>query len=414
MKKTHIAFLWDESYLWGIMAYNVLKGLSIPFDLITANDINSGILDNYRLLFVPGGWASDKTMALGDGGKDPIRMFVKSGGNYLGICGGAGMALMERDGLGLLPVKRRSTKDRIPSFSGQVRLKRTALQHPIWNGLPEPTVFHAWWPSQFEIVDNAAVITIADYGEPEDNAYVADLKIAGVKSDDWKRWEMIYGINLNPSMLKGEPAIIEGRYEKGNVILSMLHFDTPDDIYGQRALENLLVYLTYPGNSSKISDRINAISPSQGGAKANEDNHRLFSRATEMSPMAELEELIDFGIKNNLWFRRNPWLLQWQRGIRGLEYNTLYILIKELLYRGADLDDELKEHIAQFLDMARRLLIKEKEAMDAGPVNPVKSGIVEIDSLREKLFGNAKHYGGMFKELIQKIDRTLLNLLRRL
>jgi hypothetical protein len=39
MKAKGVALLWDESYLWGLMAYKVLKGIGLPFDLIKAEDI---------------------------------------------------------------------------------------------------------------------------------------------------------------------------------------------------------------------------------------------------------------------------------------------------------------------------------------------------------------------------------------
>ena len=38
-----------------------------------------------------------------------------AGGSYLGFCGGAGLATM--DGMGLLNVKRKPTKERVPSLS---------------------------------------------------------------------------------------------------------------------------------------------------------------------------------------------------------------------------------------------------------------------------------------------------------
>ena len=80
------------------------------------------MLDYSDLLIVPGGWASDKTAALGQEGRDAVREFVRSGGSYLGICGGAGFALDTQDGLGLVNVKRVPTAQRIPSFSGEIGL----------------------------------------------------------------------------------------------------------------------------------------------------------------------------------------------------------------------------------------------------------------------------------------------------
>src|SRR5208283_5071895 len=114
------AFLWDESFLWGLMAYEALTATNLSFELISSEDIRNDALDNYSLLFVPGGWASNKLKTLGDRGIEKIRKFVRAGGNYLGFCGGAGLATM--DGIGLLPITRRHTKERVPSFSGRIRL----------------------------------------------------------------------------------------------------------------------------------------------------------------------------------------------------------------------------------------------------------------------------------------------------
>ncbi|PIW89550.1 MAG: hypothetical protein COZ93_04455, partial [Nitrospirae bacterium CG_4_8_14_3_um_filter_44_28] len=86
------AFLRDESFLWGLMAYKALKANGLPFELIRAEDIKKGRLKNYAMLFVPGGWASNKIKALGGKGLSEIKKFVRSGGNYLGFCGGAGLA----------------------------------------------------------------------------------------------------------------------------------------------------------------------------------------------------------------------------------------------------------------------------------------------------------------------------------
>ncbi len=67
------AFLWDESFLWGLMAYNSLKSLGLPFDLVRSADIKKGCLQNYKMLFVPGGWASNKSKLLGDKGIKEIK-----------------------------------------------------------------------------------------------------------------------------------------------------------------------------------------------------------------------------------------------------------------------------------------------------------------------------------------------------
>ena len=126
------AFLRDESFLWGLMAYKALKANGLPFELIRAEDIKKGRLKNYAMLFVPGGWASNKIKALGGKGLSEIKKFVRSGGNYLGFCGGAGLATL--DGIGLLNVKRKPTKERVPSFSGRIHLNIN--KHPIFTDSP--------------------------------------------------------------------------------------------------------------------------------------------------------------------------------------------------------------------------------------------------------------------------------------
>ena len=333
MKVKTAALLWDESFLWGLMAYKALKANGLPFKLIRSEDIKSGELKNYSLLFVPGGWASNKLKALGDKGIAEIKRFVNNGGNYLGFCGGAGLATT--DGIGLLPIKRIPTKDRVPSFSGRIHLN--VKRHPMWkiaecemrNADLNPKseiVFHAWWPSQFSIGDRGIKI-LASYGEAMPDAFSSDLNVGDVETGcGWKELEKIYGINLDPRRLTNEPAVVEGSYGKGKVILSLIHFDTPDDKNGAEVLRNLWKYLVE-----------NADAPSypplklRGGRGSYEIGNRKSEIVELMSDLkSAVDDLISLGIRSFLWFRRNPMLLQWRRGVRGLEYCTLYVMIKEL------------------------------------------------------------------------------------
>ncbi len=253
--KKSVAFLWDESFLWGLMAYNALKANGLSFELIRTEDIKKGRLKNYAMLFVPGGWASNKLKSLGNAGISEIKKFVRNGGNYLGFCGGAGLATL--DGIGLLDIKRKPTKERVPSFSGRIYLNIN--EHPIWerskiqdsrftsknSELKTPNsklVFHAWWPSQFLIEDSGLKI-LATYGNALPDAFSSDLNVGDVEiNSNWTELEKIYGINLNPKRLKDEPAVIEGTFGKGSVILSLIHFDTPDDANGAMVLRNLWEY----------------------------------------------------------------------------------------------------------------------------------------------------------------------------
>ncbi len=447
-----VAFLWDESFLWGLMAYNALKSNGLSFDLVRSDDIKNGQLKNYKMLFVPGGWASNKLKALGEDGIKKIKEFVKDGGSYLGFCGGAGLAT--KDGIGLLNIKRKPTKERVPSFNGRIYLNIN--EHPIWEGLKysnelrvtsnkfnnkkkysldklvtnnsllvtavnnsslvtrhSSLAFHAWWPSQF-LVDKDVKI-LATYGKALSDAFSSDLNVADVEvGGDWQDMEGIYQINLDPKRLKDEPAVVEGAYGKGKVLLSLVHFDTPMDDNGAKVLRNLWKYL-HSSHESQVT--------SHKSKNKNSEDSSLVTR--HLSLINELDsavsDLINLGIRNFLWYWRNHMLLQWRRGVRGLEYCTLYVMVKEIVKRGkgqgargkgqeSDLET-IKKLLMTFIEKAKRLLILERLAMNSMHINYERCDNPEIQSLRAELFSSSKSHGGMFKALIDRIDGLLYRLI---
>lgn len=143
-------------------------------------------------------------------------------------------------GLALLGVHRRPTKDRVPSFSGPIRLSLT--DHAIWSGIRTPA-FHAWWPLQFHINAATQLRILARYDEAHDDAYSADLRVGDGRIMGWSELEERYGIYLDPDRLKDEPAVVEGRYQGDKVLLSLVQFDTPGDQIGALVLRNLWRYL---------------------------------------------------------------------------------------------------------------------------------------------------------------------------
>lgn len=382
------ALFWDESYLWGIMLYKALRGMGLDFELVNSEDIRSGRLGEFKVLFVPGGWASNKLEALGAEGAERIREFVTDGGSYIGICGGAGLATSE--GVGLLEVKRKPLKERVPSLSGKVRVNLQT--HPIWEGIEDP-VFTLWWPSQFVIGGDLTVI--ASFGEATDEAFSSDLNIGDMRAIGWEEAESVYGINLDPVKMAGDPLVVEGACGHGKVIASLVHFDSPGCRNGGRVLENLLGYL---GLERTVATQ--EALPKPEGA--------IYEIA---------KELHDFGKRNLLWFERGP-LIQWRRGIRGFEYFTLYTLAKELSIRGIDPQAEgyagLEDMLGKFTFRARRLLLLERRALQKGEAITFSNAQDdEILSLRRELFGDRKSYGGSFKDLLSRIGALLYEQLKR-
>jgi hypothetical protein len=414
------AFLWDESFLWGLMAYKALTTNNLPFELIRSEDIRKGCLQGYSMLFVPGGWASNKLKALGDEGVNEIKHFVSSGGNYLGFCGGAGLATA--DGIGLLDIKRRPTRERVPSFSGKIHLNING--HPIWNRAEGNNtsviednasrithhalrIFHAWWPSQFLIADKDIKI-LATYGTALPDSFSSDLNVGDVEANgSWQGLENLYHINLDPKRLLNEPAVVEGTFGKGRVILSLIHFDTPEDANGARVLRNLWEFLV-PNAECGFQNADNA--PSYPPLKIRGGRGSYETRELGSA----VDDLISLGTRHFLWFRRNPMLFQWRRGVRGLEYCTLYVMTKELseLCQKEEGLHAVKASLIDFIDKAKHLLVLERIAMQNGHITYEKCDDPEIQKIRSELFGNSKSHGGMFKELIDKIDGLIYKLIK--
>lgn len=381
------ALFWDESFLWALVSYKSLRCLGAGFSLVSSEDIRAGRLNEFKALFVPGGWASNKMRALGRDGAEGIRRFVASGGSYIGICGGAGLATA--DGLGLLDIRRKPLKQRVPSLSGRIQIKTEG--HPLWEGLKEP-LFTIWWPSQF-VIEEGGMRTLASFEQASDDAFSSDLNVGDMKSCGWETIEKAYDINLNPERMEGDPLVVEGLYGRGKVFASLLHFDTPGDENGELVLRNLWKHLGLVLGTSRI---LKDIPPT--GALYN-----------------VVEDLFEFGKRNFLWFERSPFI-QWRRGIRGWEYYTLFRMVRELavLY-GGDIDETggLAEDVRDFVSKAGRLLKLERQALQRGEaITFSKTSDSEIKVLRSRMFSESKSYGGLFKSIIDRIDTLIFKRLR--
>ncbi len=414
---TKIAFLWDESFLWGLMAFKSFGALGIDSGIVTSENIRAGSLDSYDILFVPGGWASDKTVMLGEEGRGAIRDFVARGGSYMGFCGGAGLALDVDGGLALTHVSRIPTKHRVPSFSGEVILRADEPSHPLWRGIRKPFAFHVWWPGQFHLGEGDGIKVIASYAGPGRDFCLADLDSSGVgKYGEWEKWEESYGINLNPERLVGEPAIIETGFGNGRVFLSYPHLETPGSKKGNQALLNLVEYLKPKGKPSPPAGRYK---------RAKSKEYRVTPDAVKASAemLGAAREFIKFGERNFLWYWRNSWVLQWRRGVRGVEYSMLFGLIKEIAERlkaaAESIDPDasgkvlaLREKVIPFFEDVKSLLLLERLAMMNGGMSSIRSHDPEVEKLRARLFSGSKRFGGEFKEILVKLDEVVLALLR--
>lgn len=446
-----VALFWDQSLVWGLVLVEALEAMAVPYRLVTAAQIRARALSNHRVLMVPGGWASHKARALGPEGLEQVRAFVQSGGAYMGFCGGAGLALAGTSSLSLVPIQRKNLAQRLPNASGEVWIEGNA-DHPFWKNLPSRIPVSIWWPSQFAWDSGLGVEVLARYRGYGEDFWVADLCAADVSrcGASWKDWEKSYGINLNPELLDGQAAILCCQVGKGAAVLSYPHLEMPEG-WGRRLLANMLNALQHtcqpihveprPPSSPAASLPRAPVSWANDNASVSitplEALHRdgqafivpvpsvTAFRALEEA-LEEAQSLIAFGERHLLWRWRRPWLLQWQRGLRGLEYGSLVVCLRfvvshcareKLVARDStpwdDLAQSLLEHMRLFCREARKLLLHEKVASHQGPVNKLQPVNAQVDALRDALFGRGMSHTGLSQQVFDTLDALVYCTLER-
>ena len=408
--------LWDESHLWAVMLTRALRELDIPFEVIDSEKINKGVLDQKipAGLLVPGGWARLKAESLGTAGIENIRSYIRSGGKYLGICGGAGLALKSTSkcpSLDLCPWERKPIKDRLPNFSGHILCG--VEQNP--GGKCQKLFLPVWWPSQFKPHPDPlrTVSVMARYLNPGNDFWSSDLNMSQVESSDIKKWEDVYGINLSPAFLTEDPCIIRGSFGQGEYILSYSHLETPDSPQANQLLSSILngwLNTSTPGLREKSVSVWNL----KKTVPCWNDEILLWARE-------KLDEIISLGESQFLLFWRTPWLLGWRRGIPGSLVNFLYAMIcrAQESRPGNEVEEfwsSEKKHFQVdmeiFSEELKRYLSQERLAIAMTQSSPESSSDKALQRQKQKLFGSFPGYGGLYGKLIRRLDQLVFRLVR--
>lgn len=388
--KPIIALFWDESHLWGLLLWHFLKHCQANFCVLSGQDIAENKLNQLKpkWLIVPGGWASLKYKKLGSKGQKYLQEYLKEGGNYLGFCGGAGLALTSSKSLGICPLKRKKFEERLPNFSGDIWCKVHTTK--------ETLLFPVWWPSQFEWENTHPDLKIiASYLYPAKDFWVSDLKLENLETKEINNWQELYSINLDPSSLKEEPCIIQGKVGKGQYILSYPHLETPNSPQANQFLLNLL---NLPLKKIPDLDLFSCPNPE------NTFLAKIFHK---------LMDLIRIGEEHFLVIKRRKWLLAWRRGIPGSYFNSLLALLYFLQDLPQNLfpaktKDKLEKDFQQFYLLSQKFILKERYLLSKTPSSPLQSSDPEQQKLKQQLFGTFPGYGGLYKELITSLDKLAL------
>ena len=394
-----VALLWDESHLWGLLLHRALKALGAPLTLIKADQVGAGVLRALApsTLIVPGGWARLKSVALGEDGRREIRDYVRSGGKYLGFCGGAGLALGSERGapfLDLCTWTRKPASQRLPNFSGHVWCTVQDAETSYEAALP------VWWPSQFAPDATAPLDVLAHYERPGPDFWSADLDWSGIAPGEVGQWEELYGINLNPDRLRHEPCIVRGGYGQGSFVLSYAHLETPASPQANTLLSRLL----------GLAQALPVPAWDLGHAAPQWDDARLDDMQTCLA------QLIGFGQSHFLLFWRTPWLLGWRRGVPGSPINFLLAMTWQARHAKpsaaamaywAEHGKRCHARCVDFCHQTRQYLLQERRILAISPSSPEASASPSLQRRKQELFGKFPGYGGLYGEILRTLDELL-------
>ncbi|MEW5914133.1 MAG: BPL-N domain-containing protein [Thermodesulfobacteriota bacterium] len=396
MSPSPVRLLWDRGGLWSLFTYQACRDLGLALRPISAADLAAGGLAHARLLVVPGGWSPLKLQALGPAGAAAIRDFVAAGGTYLGLCGGAGLALSVEHGLGLVNLGRAAEGQRLPGLSGPVLAvpEPASADHPLWQGQARPGLFHVWWPGQFAEPASPDIEVLARYQRPAPGLCIADLQVDQIEPAAWPQLEAAYGMALDPACVWGQPAVIQARLGRGRLLLSYLHLDTPGCPAGAQAMRSLWQH--WLGDEAAAATAPQAGPPHPGLADL----------------AGQAQALWNLGQDLGLWQPRHPAMPLWQRGARGLEFWTLLRLCRAAAQAAeAPEADEITEGLERVLAPVFEhgpAVLRAQAARLAGQ-EPEPTA----DQIEAAWFPRPRRTGGELAEALRTLEDGLLALLNQ-
>ena len=210
-------------------------------DVVNGKDIAAGALAKYDMLFMPGGYSHLESKSLGEDGRKAVVEFVRGGGLYYGICGGA-----------FLASKTRYAGD--PGASCDLGLV------PFKDDRPHP--YRGWAPARVRITDAGrkvfsspdAVRSVMYWGGP---AFVEAEAVPDSDIEVFARYEnRIIGVSSpkpSPDMF-GKAAIVGGRVGKGKVFVQCPHPENYD--YSFDMARDAVKYLTGVTPTGRLRDRV--------------------------------------------------------------------------------------------------------------------------------------------------------------
>ncbi|MDR2055284.1 MAG: hypothetical protein LBQ10_05385 [Desulfovibrio sp.] len=404
------------------MAWRAMNSLGMPCRLIKAKDIADGAFlgkpDHAPLLLAPGGNARRKALALGEKGLEAVRSFVEHGGNYLGFCGGAGLALSHRQrthGLHICPLRRAACSERLHHLiSGHVlaRIEQGDEFDPPVSPLrgrgkgrqPKCLSLPVWWPGRFDATGERSpdVSVLATYSAPDRDFCIVDMPLRRIPQHIFALWQEMYGVDFSADFLAGQPHVLSGRYGKGRYVLSYSHLETPLSPEANAWLASMLRALTgaYPARGLVGQWDLRRNAAVWPDTKEN---------APLLSALRRSHGLLRLAVRHRLFFARTPWLAGWRAGLPGATLNSLHAALcmaASLAPNEAALEywHASRARFTRAADLffagAEGWLLAFRLAQTLAPFLPKTVDRRGLEDQRTALFGQPMQGGGLLEELL--------------
>ncbi len=149
---------------------NMFEWMNASAEAISASRIKDGWLDNYDILVFPGGPQSSYASELEDEGKEIIVDFVKNGGSYFGVCGGANFGASS---LRFLDGSVRSANELGDEQHLTIMHINRSSTGPDLSECPENVSTMYWYSSYFDAYNESTIIPIARYDHNDEPGMIA-------------------------------------------------------------------------------------------------------------------------------------------------------------------------------------------------------------------------------------------------
>ena len=457
------------------MAWRAVRAMGLPCRLVKGQEIAQGILlgkpqrfhasgeaqlsaatdknaaDRAALLLVPGGNARLKAAGLGEAGRAAVRQWIEAGGNYLGFCGGAGLALSHaapKDGLGICPWSRAGYPERLHHLiSGHARVRMregdefsfcppasgaagsaggqaysmngpattaeksgqcpSPRQSQPQQDAPGGPSLPVWWPGRFAAEDNTPVRVLAAYDAPDADFWLADLPLQSVPPYIFDQWQALYGVNLSADFLKGQPLVVSGDYGQGRYVLSYSHLETPHSPDANAWLAQLLQQLT-------------GLEPSRADVPLWQLRHPCHAWPEDSGPLLaalrHMRGLLDLAVEHHLFFARTHWLWGWRAGLPGAACNNLHAALctaaslapsPAALAYWREVEPRFSKLAELFAAGAEGYFLACRLAETLHPTLPDAVDRRGLDNQRQALFGHPMSGGGLMEELLDITEELI-------